>query len=107
MSSCDVIYSHTAEPPGGEEANSDSEPLSDKQDEFILLSPFLPRSRTFFIGGLKANQSYEFYMLCVDYKGRKFVTAPIYFVTGEWIDLSLPVTLKTENGSINGHLPRR
>ncbi|TRY70985.1 hypothetical protein TCAL_05198 [Tigriopus californicus] len=64
MSSCDVVYK------------------SNSTNDTILLSPFLPKTRTFFIAELDAESHYEFHMLCEDHKARNYVTKPIFFTTG-------------------------
>lgn len=63
MSSCDVVYK------------------SNSTNDTILLSPFLPKTRTFFIAELDAESHYEFHMLCEDHKARNYVTKPIFFTT--------------------------
>ena len=52
-------------------------------DNTVLLSPFVPRIRTFFLLNLESNQTYEFHMMCVDQNGRHYATNAIVFTTGK------------------------
>lgn len=70
MSTCDVIY---APDDGGNNATSDS----------LLLSPFLPRQRTFVLRWLEPDRRYRFHMECVDVDGKEYLTKDIRFKTGE------------------------
>eukprot|EP00095_Tigriopus_kingsejongensis_P000005 maker-scaffold342_size201858-snap-gene-0.18 protein:Tk00005 transcript:maker-scaffold342_size201858-snap-gene-0.18-mRNA-1 annotation:"hydrogenase expression formation protein" len=63
MRSCDVVYK------------------SNVSNDSILLSPFLPKTRTFFIAELEPESEYEFHMLCEDHNGRDYITKPIFFTT--------------------------
>ncbi len=71
MSTCDVIYS--SEENGGNGTSSST----------FLLSPFLPRQRTFVLRWLEPDRRHSFRMSCVDVENRIYATNGIQFKTGE------------------------
>ncbi|XP_040566903.1 uncharacterized protein [Lepeophtheirus salmonis] len=64
MSSCDVSYTRL-----------------DNDTESVLLSPFLPATRTFLLRPLESNKSYVFHMMCSDHDGHSYVSNPLRFIT--------------------------
>ena len=71
----------TADEDSGLEGESEGD--EESADNPVLLSPFLPRMRTFFLLNLESNQTYEFHMMCVDLNGRHYATNAIIFTTGK------------------------
>jgi hypothetical protein len=52
-------------------------------DDVIVISPFLPVSRTFVLKPLAAGQTYSFLMNCRDAAGGRLSTQPIVLKTSE------------------------
>ena len=76
MSTCDVAYA---------KANVTAADEDDTEGGLMLLiSPFLPRQRTFLLRSLEANRTFVFHMMCEDVEGKDYVTKDeITFTTGE------------------------